>query len=87
MTTTVSEEVYKCSIRSQAMKAYHAKRRRNAILEEQVQPVTPMNLDYDRIINKWSQDPFVAFPVELTPQIRELLHNGKLYHLPSAGHE
>ena len=78
MTPTLSEKDYKRFVRSQAMKAYHAKRRRKAALEEtQPVPIPFMTLDFDRIVNKYTQDPFVRFPVDLSPTTREFLHTGK----------
>lgn len=77
MTPTLSEKDYKRFVRSQAMKAYHAKRRRKAALEDEAQPAALMSLDYGRIVNRYTQDPFVSFPVEMAPTTREFLHNGE----------
>lgn len=77
MTPTLSQQEHKRLVRSQAMKAYHAKRRRKAALEEETQLITSMSLDYDQVVDSHIQDSFVSFPVEMAPTTWEFLHNGK----------
>src|SRR6266536_5166724 len=58
---------------SHVMNRYHVKRCQAAVESEVVH--TPLALSLCRSApNRWTHDPFVKFPVDLTPSIRGLLH-------------
>ena len=76
------EKEFKRLVRSQAMKAYHAKRRHKVAADLKTEVSNCQTFPHTGVVNpgdgitNWTQDPFIKFPVELGAATRELLHYG-----------